>query len=156
MASAQLLGHKESKGRQPRPPDAGQQLSMKLKLDLALTTFRLALPGALRDPIETARRLTPKPWTQGSPSYRQVQQVAWITDRLARLIRPSKPCLPRALLRYRALRRLGEPAVLHVGLSRWHGTLRGHAWVAVHNVPFFENVADTSSYSTFLRYPQDE
>ena len=52
-------------------------------------------------------------------------------------------CLPTALLRYRYLRRLGEPAVVHLGIQREAppGTASrrtGHAWVTIAGRPYGE------------------
>lgn len=125
-------------------------------MDLGLAALRLALPRAMADPLAAARRLTPQRAHQGHLSYHQACQLALLTDRLARMIRPSLPCLPRAILRFRALRRLGEPAAMHIGLSRFQGRLSGHAWVSVNGVPFFEDHRNLALYRTFLQYPEDE
>ncbi len=133
----------------------GVRLPLKLQADLAVAALRLALPGALDDPLHAVRRLPMRSMGHWSLSYRQAENLAQLTDRLARLVRPSLPCLPRAILRYRALRTLGEPAVLHVGLAASQGEVIGHAWVSIGGVPFFEEVGPLGAYRTFVSYPAD-
>nr|WP_256487963.1 lasso peptide biosynthesis B2 protein [Deinococcus sp. HSC-46F16] len=61
-----------------------------------------------------------------------VGAAAWLT----RLLYPRQSrvgtCVPRAYTTYRALRRLGHPAVFVSGVARVGGGVQGHAWVEDH------------------------
>ncbi len=128
---------------------------MALALDLLLVALRLAQPGAMKNLLALVNKLTPSSSDPRRLKYTAAAEIAAITDLLATRIRPSLPCLPRALLRYRALRKLGEPAVLRVGIMLDNGVSSGHAWVTVDGIPFFEDPTHLARYTVLLSYPRD-
>ena len=84
------------------------------------------------DPRDHLRRWTPPgPTRPLDPARldRAVTNARLITRALHPRQKRAGVCVPRAYATYRALRRLGHPAVFVSGAARRDGQLTGHAWV---------------------------
>jgi hypothetical protein len=57
-------------------------------------------------------------------------------------------CMRQSLALYYVLARLGEPVVLHVGVSKTGESLRGHSWVTVGGVPLGESRRPEETFQT--------
>ncbi|WP_084047564.1 lasso peptide biosynthesis B2 protein [Deinococcus hopiensis] len=64
--------------------------------------------------------------------------ASWLTRRLYPRLNQRGTCLPRAYTSYRALRRLGYPAVFVSGLTRTAQGVQGHAWIEGPHGPLLE------------------
>lgn len=119
------------------------RLTQASRLPGALWSMGLVLPDVLvarrslqvrgADPRELVRQMAGvAPAKNAAASEQQVHAVIKGVNWLTRLIYPNSPgvCVPRSLATYRALRRLGFPAVYVSGVHRnAHGVIEGHAWV---------------------------
>ncbi|WP_407570870.1 lasso peptide biosynthesis B2 protein [Deinococcus altitudinis] len=96
-------------------------------------SVRRSLKAVGRDPRQLVRQVGEVPVTKSSSASGAqvtavIKGVAWLT----RLIYPNSPgsCVPRSLATYRALHRIGFPAVYVSGVRRGaNGVIEGHAWV---------------------------
>jgi Transglutaminase-like superfamily len=57
-------------------------------------------------------------------------------------------CMRQSLALYYVLARLGEPVVLHVGVSKTGESLRGHSWVTVRGVALGESRRPEEAFQT--------
>jgi Transglutaminase-like superfamily len=113
---------------------------------LPIRLHRHSLPGLLQ-------RLTPRrPCLQrSSPLERDV--VVRLVMRLCRWrcfrgrLFP-RLCVRQSLALYHVLAWLGEPVVLHVGVSKKGKTLRGHSWVTVGGAPLGEPRRPEEAFQT--------
>ena len=102
------------------------------------------------------KALTPIPEQQNAPSETQVRHLA---DAVAawHLRSPLGICLRRSLLRYRFLREQDVPVVIIFGArlkgANEGGGIGGHAWLTLHDEPYYENPADYEGFSPMYRYP---
>ena len=114
-------------------------LAARLGLWLAVLPMRLhrySLPQLLQ-------RLTPRHAGAQRPSPQERDLVVRLVVRLCRWrcfrgrLFP-RLCVRQSLALYYVLARLGEPVVLHIGVSKKGETLRGHSWVTVGGAPVTE------------------
>jgi hypothetical protein len=114
-------------------------LAVRLGLWLAVLPMRLhwySLPQLLQ-------RLTPRHAGAQRPSPQERDLVVRLVVRLCRWrcfrgrLFP-RLCVRQSLALYYVLARLGEPVVLHIGVSKKGETLRGHSWVTVGGAPVTE------------------
>ena len=121
----------------------GLRLKQASKLPAAVWRMGLVLPDVLAarrslsaegaDPRQLVRQMAEVPVAKGAAVTRGqvtavVKGVVWLT----RLFYPNSPgvCVPRSLATYRALHRIGFPAVYVSGVRRSdQGVIEGHAWV---------------------------
>jgi Transglutaminase-like superfamily len=129
-------------------------LAMRLGAWLALLPIRLHLHTL----PELLERLTPRhPRTQrSSPQNREM--AVQIAARLCRLrcFRGRffpRLCIRQSLTLYYVMARLGEPVVLHVGVSKKGDTLQGHSWVTVQGVPMAERVPPEKAFRPIYTFP---
>jgi hypothetical protein len=114
-------------------------LAVRLGLWLAVLPMRLhrsTLPQLLH-------RLTPRHAGAQRSSPQERDLVVRLVVRLCRWrcfrgrLFP-RLCVRQSLALYYVLARLGEPVVLHIGVSKKGETLRGHSWVTVGGAPVTE------------------
>jgi Transglutaminase-like superfamily len=117
------------------------QLWLAVRLGAWLTVLpirlrRHSLPKLLQ-------RLTPRRPRVERSSPRERDAVVRLVMRLCRWrcfrgrLFP-RLCVRQSLALYYVLAWIGEPVVLHVGVSKKGDTLRGHSWVTVEGVPLGE------------------
>ena len=113
------------------------------RLPIIACSMRLVLPDVLAarrslqvrgaDPRELVRQMVSVAVAgNAAASDEQVNSVVSGVKWLTPLFYPQSPgvCVPRSLATYRALRRIGFPAVYVSGVHRnVHGVIEGHAWV---------------------------
>ncbi|WP_407539139.1 lasso peptide biosynthesis B2 protein [Deinococcus radiomollis] len=121
----------------------GLRLKQASKLPAAVWRMGLVLPDVLAvrrslkvvggDPRQLVRqmgevRVNKRPSATAGQVTAVIKGVIWLT----RLLYPNSPgtCVPRSLATYRALHRLGYPAVYVSGVRRnEQDVIEGHAWV---------------------------
>jgi Transglutaminase-like superfamily len=124
-------------------------LAVRLGVWLAVLPIRLhrhSLPKLLQ-------RLTPRHTRAQRPSQHERDVVVRLVVRLCRWrcfrgrLFP-RLCLRQSLTLYYMLARLGEPVVLHIGVSKRGETLRGHSWVTVAGAPLAERWRPEETFQT--------
>lgn len=120
---------------------------------VALTVVELAsvqrdlairpLDGAIRRPVSVSR------W---GLRHCTPEDVEIVTDWVLRRVRLTRvPCLPRALVRFRLLRRAGWAPVFKMGVRAGpDGDVAGHAWVELDGAPFAER--ESTDYTVTLSH----
>jgi hypothetical protein len=128
-------------------------LAVRLGVWLAVLPIRLhrhPLPALLE-------RLTPRSARAQRPSLRQRDRVVGVVVRLCRWrcfrgrLFP-RLCVRQSLTLYYELARLGEPVVLHVGVSKKGETLQGHSWVTVQGAPVAERRRPEEAFQTIYTF----
>jgi transglutaminase superfamily protein len=100
---------------------------------------------------ELLERLTPRHTRAHRPSPQEREMTVRIVTRLCRLrcFRGRffpKLCVRQSLTLYYVMARLGEPVVLHIGVSKKGDTLQGHSWVTVQGVPMAERAPPEEAF----------
>lgn len=131
-----------------------------------------AAPAALLDVLAAMRAVQrggdPRDhlarWTPHRPPVRAdlatLERVVNAVRLTTRLLHPVQSregvCVPRAYATYRALRRLGHPAVFVSGVSRGQGGITGHAWVEDDRgiMPAYGEDFNRLHFRTLLRSPE--
>ena len=122
--------------------------------------FERGLPPRFSHPLpEMMAGVTPNPAPPtGDLSETTIRALA---DAVAawRFRSPLGICLRRSLLRYHFLRRTGLPVVIIFG-ARFKtdsegGGLGGHAWLTLHNQPYYERPQDVHGFVEMYRYPEE-
>lgn len=138
-------------------------LSRQLPWWPALLPDLLAARRAVRaggDPRAHLARWTPADHCPGVPLDRLADVIAAVAV-LTRLLYPRQSrvgtCVPRAYATYRALRRLGHPAVFVSGVARIRGEVQGHAWVEDHHglIDAYEEPLNRERFPVVFRYPEE-
>jgi hypothetical protein len=92
---------------------------------------------------ELLERLTPRHPRAQRPSLHERDMAVQIVARLCRLrcfrgrLFP-RLCVRQSLTLYYVLARLGEPVVIHIGVSKKDDILYGHSWLTVEGEPVAE------------------
>lgn len=111
------------------------------------------------DPRSHLARWTPASLPVRANLYEQ-NLVLVLVNWWTRLLYPRQwhkgVCVPRAYATYRALRRLGHPAVFFSGVARTP-ELVGHAWVEDERgeLDLYGEINNRQKYCTLLRYPAE-
>ena len=120
--------------------------------------FSRSLPGQFDQPLpQMMAGLTPPPIATDLPTA-TVRQLA---DAVAvwHLRSPLGICLRRSLLRYYFLREVELPVRIVFGArlktEAEGGGLGGHAWLALHDQPYYENPADYEGFVVMYVYPPE-
>ena len=120
--------------------------------------FSRTLPGQFDQPLPRMMAgLTPPPNPAGLPAA-SVRQLA---DAVAawHLRSPLGICLRRSLLRYYFLREVELPVRIVFGArlktASEGGGLGGHAWLTLHDQPYYENPADYEGFVVMYVYPPE-
>jgi hypothetical protein len=124
-------------------------LAVRLGVWLALLPMRLhrrSLP-------ELRQHLTPRHARAQRPSPQERDMVVRLVVRLCRGRCFRWRLFPRLRVRqsltlYYVLARLGEPVVLHIGVSKKGETLRGHSWVTPAGAPVAERRRPEETFET--------
>lgn len=62
-------------------------------------------------------------------------------------------CLKRSLILYHFLRKEGLPVVINIGVAKEDGSLIGHSWLTLNNVPYYETREHAERFNVVLSYP---
>lgn len=124
-----------------------------------MMAFSQALPACFDKPLpQMMAHLTPTPRPEPTPA----NNIRRLADAVAawHLQSPLGICLRRSLLRYHFLRRAGVPVKIVFGArlkdEAEGGGLGGHAWLTLHNTPYFENPEDYEGFVEMYSYPNSE
>jgi Transglutaminase-like superfamily len=124
-------------------------LVVRIGLWLAVLPMRLhrySLPQLLqrlRPRHARAQRLSPQ--ERDLVVRRVVRVCRWRCFR-GRLF--PRLCVRQSLTLYYVLARLGEPVILHIGVSKKGETLRGHSWVTMGGIPVAERRSPEETFQT--------
>jgi Transglutaminase-like superfamily len=127
----------------------------QLWLAVRLGVWLAALPMRLHryNLPQLLQRLTPRHARAQRPSQQQRDMVVRLVVRLCRWrcfrgrLFP-RLCLRQSLTLYYVLARLGEPVILHVGVSKKGETLLGHSWVTMGGIPVAERRSPEETFQT--------
>ena len=86
---------------------------------------------------------------------RSFPKVVRYTDALVRRLASwaGSPCLLRSLALYYFATRCGFAVKLHCGIRRAGDALEGHAWLSLHDKPFFESGLPDLTYAITFTFP---
>jgi hypothetical protein len=113
---------------------------------LPIRLHRHTLPKLLQ-------RLTPSHARAQRPSQHERDMVVRLVVRLCRWrcfrgrLFP-RLCVRQSLTLYYVLAQLGEPVILHIGVSKKGASLRGHSWVTVGGAPVAERRRPEETFQT--------
>ena len=102
---------------------------------------------------ELARRAWTDPsGTNGRRAHAETAVVAGVVRLHNLLGGPDDDCVPRSLLLYRELSRLGADPTLCIGFKRAEAALLGHAWVEVDGHAVGEVDVQAAGFATQLTF----
>ena len=135
-----------------------------------MVAFSQTLPRQFRQPLPAMMaQLTPPPAHAQPANHQQSMtihalaeaEIRQLADAVAmwHLRSPLGLCLRRSLLRYHFLRAAQIPVSIVFGArlksSQEGGGIGGHAWLTLHDQPYFEQPADYQGFVIMVVYPQE-
>ena len=97
------------------------------------------------------------------PDLATAIHVTRLADAVVALVRHAEigPCLRRSVVRFRLLRQIGLPVIIHVGAQKMAGpergaaSLVGHAWLTLDGFPWEESLEPHQDYVVMYSYPPE-
>lgn len=83
------------------------------------------------------------------------RRLVRLVDALMRLTFGKDYCMKRSILLFHFLRAWGYDAVVHFGVTKTDGVLKGHAWVDLNGWPLAERKDPRTEYIRTFSYPSN-
>ena len=132
-----------------RSPADGSLLARMLVWRAVLPALKRTLPLPRR-----VRLMAGRP--AGRPrDHARAAAIVDLADRVYGYRRAGDGCLERSLVAYRYLGRAGVDPVLVVGLRKWEGHPRGHAWVLVDGGPIHDAPGSLAVFAPVATFRSD-